>query len=130
MAHPTYTLLFVSKKENFQEGIKGLILRHCGKQNFIYHGKLRLPQHTRCRSTRDIIPHVLRLMYCGSCAAVTYLQIHSCRSTRRIKKNFMCTAAPRGAAVSLDGLQYKPFYTVPKFSSVVKTTEFALFCMN
>ena len=44
------------------EGIKGLILRHCGKLNFTYHGKLRPPQYMRY----SFIPSVLWLVYCGS----------------------------------------------------------------
>ena len=72
MAHPTYTLLFVSKKENFQEGIKGLILRHCGKQNFIYHGKLRLPQLVYSGAPAHKVPQYTR--YYPSCTAAHVLR--------------------------------------------------------
>ena len=106
----------------YQDRIKGLILRRCGKLNFTYH---EVPQYTRY----SFIHCVLRLLFCGSSflslvycrlsTPVTYLQILSCRTTQaaymRDKKE-SCVLRHLvycgGTAVGIDGQQYKPFYMV------------------
>ena len=66
------------------DGLKGLILRHCGKLNSTHAGKLRQPQQALllvqcgCRSTRAAV----LLVYCGSRTAATYLDVGAGHSTR------------------------------------------------
>ena len=87
MAHPTYTLLFVSKKGKFSGGDKRAYIAALRQAKFYlpWQAAAAAACVFRCPSTQGAAVHeILSLMYCGSCAAATYLQIHSCRSTRGI----------------------------------------------
>ena len=91
-----------------RDGIKGLQLRHCGKLNSTYHGKLR------CRSTRAAIHeryiYIGRkkyLVYCGS-----YIFEGSIAAVHEILFSSSCTVA---AAVGIDAPQFDSFFTVPNF---------------
>ena len=100
----------------FRDHIKGLKLRHFGKLNFTYHGKLR---H---RSRRGAAVHEGEeesLVYCGLCiAAATYIN----RSTQAAvhERLLPCSLRPvqcGTSAVGVDASQFESFYTVPCFSS-------------
>ena len=94
-----------------REGIKGHILRHCGKLNSTHPGELRKPQCTRW----NVVYPALRLVHCGS-----YIQIWSCRNAQaamhemnHIPSRAMWLVHCGGAAVGVEDPHYKPFYTVP-----------------
>ena len=75
--------------------IKGLPLWRCCKLNSTHHGKLRRYSRLYCGSF--FIPHVLRLVYCGS-------YVYGCfgRSTQGIKEYLVyCGASCTAAALQL-----------------------------
>ena len=86
-----------------RDGIKGLILRHCGKLIFTHPGSRRSCIAAATHSTSWIVAATFKLKVAAAIHELNYILLPG------LQRLVDCG----GTAVGVEAPQYKPLYTVP-----------------